>query len=184
MPLPHYAIATGRSSLSISFKPSFPGLAVRVTGLRGEFEATIDADGSIDWSRPTGGRFELRVADLSLGNRLVTMGATRWLDPARFDRITGELLEVRPAGGDRFESRERICLKDLDVTLAANGRFEIERAERVTVHGRTFADPRQFGVFLPPFLNFMVHVRWKIALEPAPSPDSPHTPGAEISTET
>ncbi|MCX7621456.1 MAG: hypothetical protein N2037_11520 [Acidimicrobiales bacterium] len=179
-----YSIVTERSSLSVSFKPAFPGLAARVTGLVGDFDVAIDDEGVIDWSQPSTGRFELRVEELSLGNRLLTMGARRWLDPERFDRIAGELLEVRPlrehAGDRRFASTVHLTLKDMDLTMAAHGRFEVELLDRITVYGRTFTDPRQFGVYLPPFLNFMVHVRWKITLEPRVFTPAP--PESEPST--
>lgn len=164
--MPSYEIDTHRSSFDLRFKPGIPGVGARITGLRGRFDAGIDDDGIIDWDHPVQGEFEMRVDDISMGNRFMTFGAKQWMDPKRYDRITGEIVGVRRKGEDGFACDVNIQLKDMDVTMTSTGRFDIADPANITVHGRTMTDPREFGVLMPPFINFMVHTRWRIAISP------------------
>ncbi|MCB1004118.1 MAG: hypothetical protein R2699_14930 [Acidimicrobiales bacterium] len=163
-----YEIDKERSTFSLRFSPSFPGMGAKISGLTGRFDAAVDHDGTIDWDAPFSGAFEMHVDDISLGNRFMTFGARQWLDPRQYDRVTGELLDVEPEGTDGFTSHVRINVKGTEVTMAATGRFDVRTHDDITVHGRSMADPREFGVALPPFLNVMVHVRWRIELNPVP----------------
>ncbi len=150
--------------MSLRFQPSVPGMRARITGMGGSFHATVAEDGTVDWDAPVSGRFELKVADISLGNRFLTGGAKLFLDPKRYESISGELLGIEPDGVTGFKTMVRISIKDLDVTVAANGVFDVRAHDDITVHGRTISDPKDFGVIMPPFLNFLVHVKWKIEL--------------------
>jgi len=173
--VPTYVIATDRSALSISFKPTLPGPGIRICELRGEFEIAASDDGTVDWDQPASGHFEFRVDVLSVESNAMALGAPQLLGPSRLDRVTGELIDVRRTGHDRFESTVRVALADLELTMAANGRFILDGSDRITVHGKTCMDSNQLGVYLPPFLNSMVHARWKLVLSRA---------GAESSTKT
>ena len=161
-----YAIDKERSSFSLRFSPSFPGMKARITGLSGTFDAAVDEDGVIDWDSPVEGTFEMHVDDISLGNRFLTFGAKQWMDPKRYDRITGEIQDVRPDGENGFSCDVLIKLKDMEKSMTANGVFDVRTHDDITVHGKSMADPREFGVLMPPFMNFMVHVRWKIEIKP------------------
>ena len=165
-----YEIDPQASSIGLRFSPGLPGMGARGTGLRGTFDAVIGDDGVVDWSSDVRGSFELAVTELSLGDspghRLATMGTRAWLDPSRYERITGEIDGIEPDGPDRFACSVTIAVKDLEVTMRSTGRFAlVEGRPRAT--GRTVCDPRAFGVLVPPFLNLLVHVRWDVVLTEA-----------------
>lgn len=161
-----FEIDTEHTSFSVSFRPGFPGLGAKVRGVRGHFEASVDGGGVVDWSSSIHGSFTMEVADLHLGNRLLTTGARQVLSRALDEPISGALREVEPpkvAGDDRFTAALSIRFGGRDVPLRGKGRFETT-ADGFRVAGTTLADPRSFGVPLPPLVALMCHVRWRIHL--------------------
>jgi hypothetical protein len=165
-----YDIDRERTQFSVAFRPGIKGLGAKVTGVQGSFEATVDDDGAVDWDQPVHGAFTLAVRDLEMGNRFLTFGARQWLDPKRFEAVRGEIRDVEPAGDDGFTVGLQVFVKDMDVRIVGRGRFVVAEPGRITVRGSSMVDPRLFKVMTPPFLNFMVLVRWTIALTATDAP--------------
>lgn len=162
--MPSYAIDMARSTMGLRFQPSLPGIGARITGMSGQFDVNLGDQGEVDWGSPVRGSFEMKVSDISLGNRFLTAGAKLYLDPKRFESITGHLLDIEAIGANGFRTMVNIKLKDLEVQMSGQGNFEMQPDGSVIAYGKTIADPKDFGVLMPPFINFLVHTKWKIVL--------------------
>lgn len=161
-----YAIDPEHTSFTVAFKPTLPGMRARVGGVRGTFDAAV-TDGAVDWDQPVAGAFSMHVDDLDVGNGLFTAGARTFLDRTRNREITGTLAGVTPEGPHAFTCDVAITLADRTVRVRGRGRFHTDAdGDEIRVAGRTLCDPRAFGVPLPPLVNFMVNVHWKLALRP------------------
>ena len=168
-PVPTYEIDSEQTRFEMGTRPGIPGLSVRISGVTGSFEATF-VDGAVDLTQPVHGEFAMHVDELRAGNAFVTAGVRQWLGREDGTAVRGEVTEVRARDDRRYDLLMRIHLLDRTVPLKGTGRVAIRPTGPIEATGVTMCDPRAFGVPLPPLLNLMVHVRWRIVLTEAPAP--------------
>jgi hypothetical protein len=165
-----YDIVSEETRFEMGTRPGIPGLSVRISGVQGSFEATI-TDGAVDLAQPAGGAFELLVDELRAGNAFVTAGVRQWLGRQDGTVVRGEVTEVRARDDRRYDVLMRIDILKRTVPLKGVGRVSVRPTGLVEVAGTTICDPRSFGVPLPPLLNLMVHVRWRLVLSASAATD-------------
>jgi hypothetical protein len=160
-----FVIDTERTSFAVSFRPGIPGIGATVSGVRGVFDAAVDDAGVVDWTEAVHGSFIMHVDDLQMGNRMFTTASRQVLSRALDEPISGTLRDVEPdpARLDHFTAAIFIRFGDRDVPLRGQGRFEATD-DGFRVAGTSLVDPRSFGVPLPPLLNLVCTVRWRIHL--------------------
>lgn len=171
-----YEIVTDKTQFEVTTRPGIPGLGATVSGARGSFEVTFGADGRPDVTAPIGGEFTMAVGDLRTGHQLVNAGVTRWLAGRDQAAISGTITEARARDDGRFDLLMTVEVRNRTVPLRGVGRVELtserdrdEGKDAVEAIGTTMCDPRSFGIPLPPLVNLMVHVRWRISLAEPPS---------------
>lgn len=158
-----YEIVSDETRFEMGTRPGIPGLSVHISGVQGSFEATL-VDGRIDLEQPAHGSFSLLVDELRAGNAFVTAGVRQWLGREDGTAVRGELTEVRLLDDRRYDLLMRIDIRGRAVPLKGVGRVSVRPTGLLEVAGTTMCDPRAFGVPLPPLLNLMVHVRWRLVL--------------------
>lgn len=166
-----YRIDTERAAFDVTTRPGVPGIGARVSGVQGSFRATIAEDGAVDLDQPIAGAFSLTVGDLRTGNQWVT-ARIPWLGTSDRALMRGTITHARTtattARDGRLELPLTIEVADRSVKLVGTGRLLVRPSGDVEAVGGTLCDPRSFGLPLPPLVNLMVFVRWRLFLEPFP----------------
>lgn len=160
-----YEIATEHTSFHVSTRPGMPGVGARVRGVTGHFDATISDDGVVDLDRPVTGSFTMTVDDLETGNRLVNAGVRQFLGSGSEVAVAGRILGATARDDGRTQLSMAVTIRERNVKLVGMGRLRLDHEQRLEAAGDTMCDPRAFGVALPPLVNLMVHIRWRIILE-------------------
>ncbi len=164
--MPRYEIATDETKFDVTTRPGIPGVGARVTGVRGMFDATFDEDGKVDLTHPVTGEYTMSVGDLGTGNQLLTAAVRRWLGDAEQTAVQGRIGDVRARADGRLDFSMHIDMKGRHVPLVGTGRIHMRPNGQVEATGGTLCDPRAFGLPLPPLLNLVIHVRWRLLLAP------------------
>lgn len=167
----HFEIDSAHTTFGVTTRPGMPGVGARVSGVTGHVVATIDDDGVADLTQPVSGAFHLTVGDLDTGNKLVTAAVRQLLGSAHETAVAGRILEARPRPDGRIDLVMTVELRGRTVRLVGAGRLTPRPAGQLEATGATMVDPRAFGLPLPPLVNLMVHVRWRIALTETDAPD-------------
>ena len=165
--MPDFRIDTERASFDVTTRPGVPGISARVTGVQGSFRATFADDGTVDLTHPVAGAFSLTVGDLRTGNQWVT-ARIPWLGPADRALITGSITHARPRRDGKIDLPLTLEVGDRTVKQVGTGQVVTRPAGTVEAYGGTLCDPRSFGIPLPPLVNLMVFVCWRLFLEPFP----------------
>ena len=158
-----YDIVSEETRFEMGTRPGIPGMSVRISGVTGTFDATI-VGGAVDLDQPAHGEFTLHVDELRAGNAFVTAGVRQWLGREDGTAVRGEVTEVRARDDRRYDLLMRIHLLGRTVPLKGTGRLSVRPTGTLEATGVTMCDPRAFGVPLPPLVNLMVHVRWRLVL--------------------
>lgn len=157
-------IDTDRTTFRITFKPGIPGLGVHITGVSGEFTATLDEHGTPDLDQPIEGSFAMRLDDLQLGNRLITAAVKGWLGGDTEVPITGRLGAVTPIDGHHHLLELLITMQGTEHRIESRGSTEVHEDGTFVVHGTATVDPRDVGVPIPSFLGLRTRASWRIHL--------------------
>ena len=165
--MPDFRIDSERASFDVTTRPGVPGISARVTGVQGSFRASFTDDGSVDLTRPVAGAFSLTVGDLRTGNQWIT-ARIPWLGPADKALIRGSITHARPRADGKADLPLTLEVGDRTVKQVGTGHVVTRPAGTVEAYGGTLCDPRSFGIPLPPLVNLMVFVRWRLFLEPFP----------------
>jgi hypothetical protein len=162
-----YEIVTERTTFGVTTRPGMPGVGATVSGVTGHVIATIDGDGVADLDQPVSGSFHLTVGDLATGNQLVTSAVEQFLGSETETAVAGSILEARPRPDGRIDLVMTVEIRGRTVRLIGAGRLT-PRADdadgQLDATGATLVDPRSFGLPLPPLVNLMVQVRWRVTL--------------------
>jgi hypothetical protein len=165
-----FEIDPDRTQVSVGTRPGLPGLGASVAGVRGWFDATLAADGTIDLGPPTTGELTATVDRIETGNQLVADAMARWPGASSGLSVHVAISDVRPLG-DHDAGRVEVVLHavvgERSADLVGSGRMRALDAGAIEAAGVTLCDPRAFGISLPPLLNLIVHVRWRVTLVPA-----------------
>ncbi len=162
-----YEIVTEHTTFHVSTRPGMPGVGARVSGVTGQFDAAISDDGAVDLDEPVTGSFTLTVDDLETGNRLVNAGVRQFLGSRSEVAVAGRILSAKARDDGRTQLSMAVDIRHRTVKLVGMGRLRLDHEGRLEAAGDTMCDPRAFGVPLPPLVNLMVHVRWRMVLRPA-----------------
>ena len=165
--MPDFRIDSERASFDVTTRPGVPGISARVTGVQGSFRATFGDDGAVDLAQPVAGAFSLTVGDLRTGNQWIT-ARIPWLGPADKALIRGSIIHARPRPDGKVDLPLTLEVGDRTVKQVGTGQVVTRPAGTVEAYGGTLCDPRSFGIPLPPLVNLMVFVRWRLFLEPFP----------------
>lgn len=158
-----FEIVTEETSIEVSFKPSLAGLGARATGLQGVLQASLDASGRVDMSRPVRGDFSVAVDDFDLGNRLINFAATKWLGGEDGLAVEGRIGGFKAIGDDSFEADVATLMRRQEYGLKTSGSLLGSAEEGIRLLGLTKIHPRDVGVPVPRFGIPWVMVRWDIA---------------------
>jgi hypothetical protein len=104
--------------------------------------------------------------------------------------VQGTILGARARADGRIDLKMTVEIRGRTVKLVGTGRLTPRPSGPLEATGDTLVDPRAFGLPLPPLVNLMVHVRWRIALTPAnagrtgprPDDDTEHPEDPEDAT--
>jgi len=171
-----YEIDPDRTQISIGTRPGLPGLGARVSGVRGSFDAAVAADGTIEGSSPITGELTATVDHIETGNQLVANAMARWPEAAAGLLVHVTVAEVRRSAGNTTDRLDRVdVVMNASVggrvaDLVGGGRLRALEHGAIEAAGVTLCDPRAFGISLPPLLNLIVHVRWRLTLVPTEAP--------------
>jgi hypothetical protein len=164
-----YRIVSDRTRFDVSTRPGMAGLGARVSGIHGWFELSTHADGTPDLAGPVDGALTLVVDDVRTGNQLVSESSRALLGEADEIVATIQVSELRAPtdpGDDRRDVVMVVEVAGREVKLVGTGRVVVRPDATIEATGATLCDPRAFGISLPPLLNLVVQVRWRVTLEP------------------
>jgi len=177
-----FLIDTERTELDVEVHPSLFGFRVHITGLRGEVDGTLLADGTVDLTSTVGARISMNVDDLDLGSPLVTRTTHRALGLATDGSVSASLIDVTPTDGSTGEDGD-----DLDAGVAPGQgfrfTFEVESGAlrgrlgaqatvltaddgSVTITGATEFGATDFDVHLPGLSHLRGICRWTVVVVP------------------
>lgn len=159
-----YEIVTERTTFGVTTRPGMRGVGARVSGATGHVEATVDDAGVVDLREPVTGAFHMTVGDLDTGNMLVTAAVRQFLGADDRTAVAGTILEARARADGRIDLGMTVEIRERTVKLVGTGRLTVRPSGDLEATGETMVDPRAFSLPLPPLVNLMVHVRWRIAL--------------------
>jgi hypothetical protein len=163
--MPRFEIDPERSRFTVATRPGMPGLGARVGNVRGWLDAAVDGDGSIDLAVPVAGQLTAEVDGIETGNQLVASAIDRWLGDGRTMSIAVSF-DGQPRPEGRVDVPMKVTVLDRVVELVGSGRVRPAGDGAIEADGVTMCDPRAFGISLPPLLNLIVHVRWRVTLLP------------------
>jgi hypothetical protein len=161
-----WRIDTERTSFRITFKPGVPGVGLRVRGITGTFEATLDERGRPHLEHPVEGEFQVTVDDLSLGPPLLDRAVRGFLGGEEAVAVRGWMGDVVPEGDDQYRFGLRLELRGTQDRMDAIGRNALQADGSVQVDGTSEVDPRGLGVPLPRLLPLKCRAAWELRIVP------------------
>lgn len=161
-----WRIDSERTSFFVSFRPGLPGLGLRVTGVTGTFEATLDARGQPHLEHPIEGEFQMTVDDLSLGPPVFSRAVGSFLGGDDEVAVRGWMGDVHPLGDDEYRFGLRLHLRGNEDTIDAVGRTALLEDGTVKVHGTSEVDPRGLGVPIPRLIPLRCRAAWDLRILP------------------
>ena len=159
-----WRIDTEATSFRITFKPGVPGVGLRVQGITGTFEATLDERGRPHLEHPVEGEFQMTVDDLSLGPPLLDRAVRGFLRGADEIAVRGWMGDVVPLGHDEYRFGIRLELRGTEDRTDAVGRTALLEDGSVKVSGTCEVDPRGLGVPLPRLLPLRCRAAWDLRI--------------------
>ena len=163
----HYRFDPERAVFDVSTRPGLAGFSIRATGAAGTVELTVDDKGAIQYEDDVRGSFTVAVRNIETANKLVTAAALQFFGTDQAVVVAGEILGAKPKADDRAGRSElsmRLRVGARDVPAVGAGRLAWRPNGTLEATGDTMVDPRAFGVPLPPLVNLMVHIRWRVGL--------------------
>ena len=142
-------------------RPGPPG-GVQISGVTGEFSAVEGPDGLFDLSHPVEGSFSLQVAELDLGNRILTFAVRQWLGSRP---VQGRLGEARPLDDGTYLMELFMELRGREHLLEGTGSVDAPDGDRSVLHGGMTVKPADIGLHVPGFLVPTTDLTWAIVLE-------------------
>ncbi len=161
-----WRIDTENTSFKVTFKPGVPGVGLRVRGITGTFEATLDERGHPDLAHPVEGDFEVTVDDLSLGPPILDRAVRGFLGGDEAIAARGWMGDVEPVGDDQYRFALRLELRGVQDQIDAIGRTELRPDGTVQVRGTSEVNPKRLGIPLPRLLPLTCKARWDLRILP------------------
>lgn len=161
-----WRIDTEQTSFRITFKPGVPGVGLRVRGITGTFEATLDERGRPHLEHPVEGEFQVTVDDLSLGPPLLDRAVRGFLRGDEAVAVKGWMGDVRPEGDDRYRFAIHLELRGVRDRIDAVGHTALQPDGTVAVHGTSEVDPKRLGVPIPRLLPLTARAAWELRILP------------------
>ena len=151
----------------VEVHPSLFGFHLRITGVTGMVEGTLDADGTVDLTSAVGAEVTMRIDDLDFGNPLLTRSTHGVLDLASDGLVHGRMGEVdRDVDGDGYRFSFEVTSGSLHGELAARCRIETAEDGVAVVHGSTEFRAGDFGVHLPGLDHLHGTCHWTVVAVP------------------
>jgi polyisoprenoid-binding protein YceI len=162
-----FLVDSEASRVSIEARSSLHPIRSETSGVKGWFEATFDAEGSLDPGADLGGHLQLSAESLSTGNGLYDREMRRRIDVRRYPMIAGDLLSITPTptpgryrveGNVTFRGESRRASDEMAIGLGTGGEVRLE--------GEHTFDMRDFKMEPPKLLTLRVFpdVLVKVAL--------------------
>lgn len=161
-----WRIDTEHTSFKVTFKPGVPGVGLRVRGVTGTFEATLDDEGQPDLDLPVEGEFEVTVDDLSLGPPLLDRAVRGFLGGDEAIAARGWMGDVEPANDGQFRFALRLELRGVEDRIEALGRTALQPDGSVLVKGTSEVNPKRLGIPLPRLLPLTCKADWDLRIVP------------------
>ena len=158
-----YEIDGERSSVALRFRPDQPDLTARVVAITGAL-ALDSPDGNPANPTPTD------RGSVITGNLVLTLADSRTVR-ATVDGTTSNgsaalSIEVTVDGIDT-PTRLTASARSEPDPGGGPGRDDPGEVGRLLLSGDAVIDPKVFGILRPPFLNLLLHVRWRLVLTPS-----------------
>ena len=162
-----WRIDTEQASFKVTFKPGVPGVGLRVRGITGTFEATLDERGQPDLDHPIEGEFQVTVDDLSLGPPLLDRAVRGFLGGDDEVAVRGWMGEAEPQGDDRYRFALDLELRGVEERIHAHARTALQPDGAVLVLGVSEVDPKRLGIPIPRMLPLRCKADWNLRVVPA-----------------
>lgn len=175
-----FGIDAGASSLTLEVHTSLVTLHATATGIEGELEVALLADGAVDEREQPGGRLHFAVRRLQRANPAYALEIERLLDPRRHPEVIVDLASTEPLGpdGEVVEPAEdgardgrtyraqgtmtlRGVTRPLDGVLVAH----FPDPATIELEGARVVDVRQYGVTPPRLFALRVHPDVRVHLQ-------------------
>jgi hypothetical protein len=161
-----WRIDTEQASFKVTFKPGVPGVGLRVRGITGTFEATLDERGQPHLDHPIEGEFRVTVDDLSLGPPLLDRAVRGFLGGDDAVAVSGWMGEAEPVGDDRYRFALDLELRGVQERIHADARTALQPDGTVLVHGVSEVDPKRLGIPIPRILPLRCKADWDLRILP------------------
>ena len=155
-----------QASFKVTFKPGVPGVGLRVRGITGAFEATLDERGQPDLDHPVEGNFEITVDDLTLGPPLLDRAVRGFLGGDDALAASGWMGDVEPEGHDRYRFALDLELRGTKTRIDALGTTALQADGTVLVKGVSEVDPKRLGIPIPRLLPLTCKADWDLRILP------------------
>jgi hypothetical protein len=165
-PVSRWRIDTGNTSFKVTFKPGVPGVGLRVRGITGTFEASLDERGQPDLDLPVEGEFEVTVDDLSLGPPILDRAVRGFLGGDDAMAARGWMGDVQPEGDDRYRFKLELELRGVKDTIDAVGTTALQPDGTVKVRGTSEVNPKRLGIPIPRLLPLTCRAAWDLRILP------------------
>lgn len=159
-----YRFDPAQAVFNVATRPGLAGLGVKVVGVTGSIEMTLDASGTLDLRRPVVGAFEVTLDNIATANQLVSAAGRQFFGGDDTAIVRGDISGAESDGVDRYRIAMTLHARDRDVAVGGSARLVSRPTAALEATGDTMCDPRAFGLPLPPLVNLMIHTRWRVAL--------------------
>jgi polyisoprenoid-binding protein YceI len=153
-----YSIDPSRSSIWIDARSSVHPIHSEIKNLDGYFEAALDGDNAIDFSKAVSGRIEVVVNRLASGNPLYDREMQRRVDARRYPTIDGAIVSMSGDGQPGGHVTEGdVTFHGVTKRVQDLLRVSTPDEDTVVLEGEHTFDVRDFGVEPPRMLMLRVY---------------------------
>jgi polyisoprenoid-binding protein YceI len=154
-----WRVVPEKSRLWAEARSSLHPVRVETSGLTGDIEAEVGADGRVRLGAPF--RVEIDAELLRSSNGLIDIELQRRLETRKFPRVVGAVAEALEAGAT-WRLRGELTLHGVPRAEEATVTARLLAADTIEIEGEKVIDMRDYGLNPPRFLMLRVHPDVKV----------------------
>jgi len=175
-----FRIDPGASSLTLDVHTSVVTLHAAATGIEGDLDVALMADGVVDEREQPGGRLHFAVRRLQRANPAYALEIDRLLDPRRHPEVIVDLASTEPLGPDgeavapaadgardgrTYRAQGTMTLRGVTRPLDGVLVAQFPDPGTIELEGARVVDVRQYGVTPPRLFALRVHPDVRVHLQ-------------------